>query len=56
MAALTAGKIAEVMFEQALETYEPQDMLLPTTTFFEPNGADMQNSGNIIWRPVQPMP
>lgn len=53
MAALTAGKIAEVMFENALDTYEPQDMLLPTTTFFEPSGATMQNSGNIIWRPVQ---
>lgn len=53
MAALTAGKIAEVMFENALDTYEPQDMLLPTTTFYEPDAGDMQNSGNIIWRPVQ---
>ncbi|MBC2659743.1 hypothetical protein H7A76_30285 [Pseudomonas sp. MSSRFD41] len=53
MAALTAGKIAEVMFEEALDTYEPQDMLLPTTTFYEPDGSTMQNSGNIIWRPVQ---
>lgn len=53
MAALTAGKIAEVMFEQALDTYEPQDMLLPTTSFLEPDAGDMQNSGNIIWRPVQ---
>lgn len=53
MAALTAGKIAEVMFEEALDTYEPQDMLLPTTTFYEPDAGDMQNSGNIIWRPVQ---
>lgn len=53
MAALTAGKIAEVMFDKALETYEPQDMLLPTTTFYEPDGSTMQNSGNIIWRPVQ---
>jgi len=53
MAALTAGKIAEVMFENALDTYEPQDMLLPTTTFYEPDGATMQNSGNTIWRPVQ---
>ncbi|SDA11178.1 P22 coat protein-gene protein 5 [Pseudomonas sp. NFPP05] len=53
MAALTAGKIAEVMFGNALDTYEPQDMLLPTTTFFEPDGSTMQNSGNTIWRPVQ---
>lgn len=53
MATLTAGKIAEVMFDKALETYEPQDMLLPTTSFMEPDGATMQNSGNTIWRPVQ---
>lgn len=53
MAALTAGKIAEVMFESALETYEPQDMLLPLTNFMEPDGATMQNAGNTIWRPVQ---
>ncbi len=53
MAVLTAGKIAEVMFDKALETYEPQDMLLPTTTFMEPDGATMQNSGNTLWRPVQ---
>lgn len=53
MAALTAGKIAEIMFENALPTYEEQDMLLPTTTFFEPDGATMQNAGNTIWRPVQ---
>ena len=53
MAALTAGKIAEVMFDKALDTYEPQDMLLPTTTFMEPDSATMQNAGNTIWRPVQ---
>jgi len=53
MATLTAGKIAEVMFEKALETYEPQDMLLPLTNFMEPDGGTMQNSGNTIWRPVQ---
>ena len=53
MAALTAGKIAEVMFDKALDTYEPQDMLLPTTTFMEPDAATMQNAGNTIWRPVQ---
>lgn len=53
MATLTAGKIAEVMFEQALDTYEPQDMLLGTTTFMEPDAATMQNSANTIWRTVQ---
>lgn len=50
---LTAGKIAEVLFENALETYEHQDMLLGQTSFFEPDGGDMQNAGNVVWRPVQ---
>lgn len=50
---LTSGKIAEVIFEEALETYEHQDMLLNTVSFYEPDGATMQNSGNVIWRPVQ---
>jgi hypothetical protein len=50
---LTAGKIAEVIFENALETYEQQDMLLDQVSFFEPEGGDMQNAGNVIWRPVQ---
>ena len=50
---LTAGKIAEVLFEGALETYEAQDMLLDKVSFMEPDGATMQNSGNAIWRPVQ---
>lgn len=50
---LTAGKIAEVLFESALETYEAQDMLLDKVSFMEPDGATMQNSGNAIWRPVQ---
>lgn len=51
--ALTSGKIAEVLFEEALDTYEHQDMMLPITTFMEPDGADLQNAGNVIWRPVQ---
>lgn len=50
---LIAGKIAEVLFESALETYEAQDMLLDKVSFMEPDGATMQNSGNAIWRPVQ---
>ena len=50
---LTAGKIAEVLFESALETYEAQDMLLDKVSFMEPDGATMQISGNAIWRPVQ---
>ena len=53
MAALSTGKIVEVLFENALETFETQDMLLDLTTFFQPDGSTMQNSGNFIWRPVQ---
>jgi hypothetical protein len=49
----STGKIVEVMFESAIETYETQDMLLPLTNFFEPESGSMQNSGNFVWRPVQ---
>ena len=49
----STGKIVEVLFENALETYETQDMLIPLTDFFEPDGSTMQNAGNFIWRPVQ---
>jgi len=47
------GKIVEVLYENALETYETQDMLLSLTNFFEPESGSMQNSGNFVWRPVQ---
>lgn len=53
MATLTAGKIAEVFFEEALETHEKEDMLVDKTTLFTPESGTMQNSGNVIWRPVQ---
>lgn len=49
----STGKIVEVLFENALETFETQDMLLPLTNFFEPDGAMQQNAGNFVWRPVQ---
>ena len=50
--ATSTGKIAEVMFEKALETFEAQDQLLGLVDFTQPSAADMQNSGNFIWRPV----
>lgn len=53
MATLTTGKIAEVIFENALETFESQDMLLDKVDFWQPDASDMQNSGNFIWRSVQ---
>lgn len=49
----TTGKIAEVLFENALETYEHQEMLLDKVDYFQPDAGDMQNAGNFIWRPVQ---
>jgi len=51
--ALSTGKVAEVMFEKALETHEHQMDLLPLTSFHEPDGAGMQNQGNFIWYPVE---
>lgn len=47
------ARIAEVMFDEALETYEHQMQMLDLVSFENPNGAAMQNSGNFIWRPVQ---
>lgn len=49
----STGKIAEIMFENALETYEEQDMLLDKVDFWRPDEADMQNASNVIWRPVE---
>lgn len=47
------GKIAEVMFEAAVDTYEHQMQMLPLTMFEQPDPATLQNAGNVIWRPVQ---
>lgn len=51
--ATSAGKIAEVMFESVLDTYEDQTMLVDKTQVFTPEAGTMQNSGNVIWRPVE---
>ena len=53
MANLTSGKIAEVLFENALDVYEHQDKLVDMCEFYQPDAATMQNAGNIIHRPVQ---
>jgi len=50
---LSTGKVAEVMFEKALETHEHQMDMLDMTTFHEPDGGGMQNQGNFIWYPVE---
>jgi len=47
------GKIAEVYFEKALEEYEHQMQMLDMVDTFEAPGGDLQNSNNVVWRPVQ---
>lgn len=46
-------QIVEVLLENALDTYESQQSMLPMVNFFEPDGEGMQISGNTVWRPVQ---
>lgn len=47
------GKIAEVLFEKALETYEHQMQMLDLVETFTPDGGNLQNANNVVWRPVQ---
>lgn len=49
----TTGKIVEVLFEKTKETYEHQMQMLNLTMFDQPDPATMQNSGNVVWRPVE---
>jgi len=49
----STGKIVEVLLQNAVETYEPQDMLLDKVDFYEPDPAKMQNGNNFVWRSVQ---
>ena len=51
--ALSTGKVAEVMFEKALDTHEHQMDMLDMTDFHQPDGGSMQNTGNFIWYPVE---
>lgn len=53
MATLTAPKIAEVLMESALDTFESQESLIPLVNVVDVDPATMQNSGNGIWRPVE---
>ena len=53
MAALTTGKIAEILFEEAIDTFESQEMILDKVNFWTPNAADLQNAGNTLWRTVE---
>ena len=46
------AKTIELMMEKAIDTHEQEDILLPLITSVEPDGAVMQNAGNVIIRPV----
>lgn len=48
-----SGKIAEVLFENMLETYEEQNQLIKKTDVFKPEPGMYQNANNFIWRPVE---
>ncbi len=49
----STGKIVEVLFENAIETYEHQMQMLNLVSVFKPSSSDMQNAGNVVWRPIQ---
>lgn len=53
MATLSSGKIAEVVFEEVLETFDTQETMLNLVDYFKPSESTLQNAGNAIWRPVQ---
>ena len=49
----STGKIAEVLFENALETYDHQMQLADMTDNFKPDPGMFQNANNVVWRPTQ---
>lgn len=53
MAISSSGKIAEVIFEEALEVIQDQTMVADMCDRYEPEAGTMQNSGNVVWRPVE---
>lgn len=53
MAALTTGKIVEIVFENAIETFMQEPQMIDLTSFSQPDGATMQNAGNVIWKTMQ---
>ena len=53
MADLSTAKAVEVLFENAIETHEHQSQMLDMVSVYKPNSADMQNSSNVVWRPVE---
>jgi len=50
---LSAGKLAVVIFDEWLETFESQQMLLDKVYHWVPEPGNMQNASNFIWRSVE---
>lgn len=53
MAALNSGKIAEVIFEEMVETHEEQTQMLGLVDSFTAASGNLQNAGNFVWRTAQ---
>lgn len=53
MATQTTGKIAEVIFEAAVDTHEEQTQILGLVDSFSAPAGSLQNGANFIWRPAQ---
>ncbi len=53
MGELTAGNIAEVMFDNMVETFEEQTLMLNLVDADPSDGERLQNAGNTIHYPVQ---
>lgn len=53
MATQTTGKIAEVIFEAAVDTHEEQTQILGLVDSFTAPPGSLQNGNNFIWRTAQ---
>ena len=51
--ALQMGKAITVLFDSVMEQFELETGMLNSTSVFNPEGALMQNSNNVIWRQVE---
>lgn len=52
-APVTAGKMAEVMFENYVEVFEHSDTMLDLVTVETPSPATMQNTNDVSWKSVE---
>lgn len=53
MATQSTGKIAEVIFEAAVDTHEEQTQILGLVDSFSAPSGTLQNGNNFVWRPAQ---